>query len=140
MEVVHIVRVFFCALAASSSAQALACRCVEPVAPKIAYRNASVAVRAEVVALRSDVARDATTATLKVSQRWKGEVSQSIEVITDSTCAYPFENGREYVLFLQKDRGLPGYSTARCMGNQPIDKADPALKWLEKYGKAKAAK
>jgi serine protease inhibitor ecotin len=121
-----------------ATSQAIACRCVEPVAPKAAYRNASVAVKAQVTDLKTDPAKDATTVTLAVSHRWKQNAAEQIEVVTDTNCAYPFEKNREYVLFLQKDKGMPGYYTARCMGNQPIDKGESMLKWLDKYGKAGA--
>lgn len=120
---------------------ALACRCVEPVPPKTAYRHASAVVMAKVLDVRTDAAQQSSTARLAVSQHWKLDTAAEIEVFTDTTCAYPFEAGREYVLFLRKDRPRPGYVSERCMGNQPTDgdKAAPVLRWLRKNGAAKSA-
>jgi hypothetical protein len=120
---------------------AFACRCVEPVPPKTAYRHASAVVMAKVLDVRTDVTQQSSTARIAVSQHWKLETPAEFEVFTDTNCAYPFESGREYVLFLLKDRPMPGYVSGRCMGNQPTDgdKAAPVLRWLRKNGAAKSA-
>lgn len=121
-------------LAIAGSAQA--CRCVEPLPPATAYRHASAVVKARVVDVRINAAEQSATARVSVSLNWKLGTATEIEVFTDTNCAYPFEAGREYVLFLLKDRPLPGYVSGRCMGNQPTDgnKADPVQRWLRRRG------
>ena len=126
---------------AALATSAHACRCVEPVPPASAYRHASAVVKARVVDVQVNAAEQSATARLTVSQHWKRGTAAEIDVFTDSNCAYPFEVGREYVLFLLKDRPLPGYVSARCMGNQPVEgtRADAVLRWLRQRGEVKSA-
>ena len=113
---------------------ASACRCVEPIAPSPAYRHATTVVQGRVDGVKLNAADQSAIATITVTAAWKQAVPATIEVFTDTNCAYPFETGREYVLFLLKDRPLAGYVTGRCMGNQPAIQADTVLRWLRRNG------
>ena len=84
--------------------------------------------------VKLNAADQSATATITITAAWKQAVPATIEVFTDTNCAYPFETGREYVLFLLKDRPLAGYVTGRCMGNQPAIQADTVLRWLRRNG------
>jgi len=118
-------------------AASFACRCIDPGPTAPAYKKAAAVMVGKVISVRKN-ADSTVTASLQVSQGWKRDVSALLDVSTvATTCAFPFEEGKEYVLYV---RDLPvsgGYSTARCMGNVAIEDAAQALAWLKRNGAAK---
>ena len=78
------------------------------------------------------------TATLRVSEVWKGPKQRTVEVTTGADsgmgCGYPFEDGREYLVYAGK-----GISVDLCSETKPLAKARADLAVLgngekPKYG------
>jgi len=112
-----------------------ACRCVEP-GPAVAYRRAEAVAQVQVTKVTGNpVGPGGAKVQLTVSRGWKAPVGDSIEVATSTTCAYVFEQGREYLVYLQRDEAN-ALITRRCMGNRPLVDAKAALDWLARHGKA----
>src|ERR1044071_5175870 len=110
------------ALLLAYPATALACRCVPNISPALAYRNADVVVRAKVLAVRAsggDITKDGASARITVAKAWKGDIAGDVEVSTRTTCAFPFEEGADYLLYLRKaPDGGAGFVTNKCFGNK----------------------
>lgn len=118
---------------------ASACRCVEP-GPAGAYRGSLSVVKANVLAVTGDAeGPGGALVRLSVAQSWKTEVPATLEVRTSTTCAYVFEPGREYLVYLRRDLAGSPLSTRRCMGNRPLAEAQGSLQWLQRHGKPAAA-
>lgn len=118
-------------------AVSFACRCIDPGPTAPAYKKASAVLVAKVLSVRKN-ADSTVTASLQVSQGWKRDVSAALDVSTvATTCAFPFAEGKEYVLYVRDLPANGGYSTARCMGNVATEDADQALAWLKRNGAAK---
>lgn len=126
-----------CLLLASASSLTWACRCVEP-GPTAAYRTAQGVVHVSVLAVSGDAeGPGGATASLSVQLAWKADAAQTIEVHTSTTCAYLFQPGREYLVYLRQTAGSTAYTTRRCMGNKPIEQAKAQLDWLRSKATAK---
>jgi len=73
------------------------------------------------------------TATLRVSEVWKGPKQQTVEVSTGADsgmgCGYPFEEGQEYLVYAGK-----GMSVDLCSETKPLSKAGADLALLGKLG------
>jgi hypothetical protein len=67
---------------------------------------------------------------LSVSRAWRGVSGPTFTVGTDwSDCGYPFQPGREYLVFAQRvDAPLP--STSICLRTTPLEQAATLLKLL----------
>ena len=116
---------------------ALACRCLEPASTAKAYRSADIVVRAKVQSV--DGVGDApggARAHLLVEQAWKADVAAEIDVKTSTTCAFDFQAGQDYLLYLSRDRQADQLTTRMCVGNQPAARADNALQWMHKHGRS----
>ena len=69
----------------------------------------------------------ASTATLRVSEVWKGPERETLEVSTSSqegACGYPFEEGREYLVYAYGGQGL---ETDLCSQTKPLSEAGADL-------------
>ena len=119
-------------LACFAQSEALACRCLEPLA-KDAYAGAYVVIQARVIEVVPAPEGDGGIAILSVSQAWKRDIMERLAVMTVTSCAYPWQEGKEYILFLVREStGL--FSTARCLGNKPLAEAAELIRWLHKNG------
>lgn len=119
------------ALGAGSAA---ACRCLEP-GPGAAYRAATAVVQGHVAGIRGDAeGPGGATVRIEVSRAWKLPVAGPIEVATSTTCAYVFEAGKDYLVYLQRD-AAGHWQTRRCRGNLPLAEAQGRLDWLSRHGK-----
>jgi hypothetical protein len=71
------------------------------------------------------------TATLRVSEVWKGPRQQTIEITTEADsgvgCGYPFEEGREYLVYAT---GKDHLSVSLCSETKPLPEADADLEAL----------
>lgn len=71
------------------------------------------------------------TATLRVSEVWKGSKQRTVEITTASdevTCGYPFEEGQEYLVYAYgKDQP---FKVNICSQTRQISKADAHLRVL----------
>lgn len=115
---------------------AAACRCpATPPAPSAAYRRADFVVVARVADVKQDADHNGYTVSLNVSLGWKKKVPREISVSTRTTCAFPFTAGEEYLLYLFSKPG-GGYSTSKCVGDQPSAGAGKALDWLKAHAAA----
>ena len=115
-------------------APAWACRCPAEPSAATAYQRADVVVQATVLAVQGDINQDGATARLRVLRAWKRPVGAEIEVRTATTCAFEFQGGASYLLYLTVSADGAQYSTKRCMGNLPLAGADKALDWLQRHG------
>jgi hypothetical protein len=114
-----------------------ACRCVEPEPPAPAYRNAAAVIVGTVTNIRQNAEKTAI-ATVRVSQRWKKQLPDEIEVATvPTTCAFEFKPDMQYVLYVRELPNGGGYVTAKCRGNLPLSEAEKPLAWLKKNGAEK---
>jgi hypothetical protein len=111
---------------------AVPCRCVSASLTTY-YRWADAVVKAKVISVSTDSEQN-TTAKLEISDIWKKSLPKQIEVITGSTCAYNLQVDENHLLYL---RTAPSgqFSTMKCQGNFPLDKAQKSQNWLKKYGK-----
>jgi hypothetical protein len=113
---------------------AWACRCPAEPSAATAYQRADVVVQATVLTVQGDINQDGATARLRVLRAWKRPVGAEIEVRTATTCAFEFQGGASYLLYLTVSADGAQYSTKRCMGNLPLAGADKALDWLQRHG------
>jgi len=74
-------------------------------------------------------------ATVNVSTAWKHAMPASLQVSSQTTCAYEWEAGRSYVLAIFQDAGR--WSTSMCLGNHALP-ADAAVGWLRRHGHTEA--
>lgn len=120
-------------LLSAFASQAFACRCLEPASTAIAYQNATAVVRAWVDSVEGlGDSPEGAVAHVSVKEAWKAEVSEDIQVSTQTTCAFDFQPSTEYLLFLYPGTKTGQWSTRICVGNQPIEQAAPALDWLRR--------
>ena len=116
--------------------QVLACRCLEPASTADAYGRAHVVVRATVLSV--DGVGDSpggARARLRVEEAWKADVAGEIVVSTSTTCAFDFQAGNEYLLYLYPGAQPSEYSTRICVGNCLAANAEGALRWLRTRGR-----
>jgi hypothetical protein len=96
-------------------------------------------VVATVVGVEPKPEIDGTSSVLAISAAWKADVPSQSVVLSGTTCRYPLEAGRSYLLHLSRDPKMSGgaesYTTAICMGNKPLADADEALSWLRRSGR-----
>ena len=77
------------------------------------------------------------TATLRVSEVWKGPERETLEVSTSSqetACGVPFEEGREYLVYAYGGQGL---ETDLCSQTKPLSEAGTDLAVLANSEKPK---
>jgi Tissue inhibitor of metalloproteinase len=71
------------------------------------------------------------TATLRVSEVWKGPRQQTIEITTEADsgvgCGYPFEEGQEYLVYATGNDHL---SVSLCSETKPLSEAEADLEAL----------
>lgn len=111
-----------------------ACRCPDGVPASTAYRQAQVVVLATVVQVSGDRDREGATAVVTVSRAWKAPVDERIEIFTNTTCAFDFQPGQTYLLYVQKTAAGARYWTKRCFGNLPAADAARHIRWLDRHG------
>jgi MacB-like periplasmic core domain len=118
---------------------ALACRCREPGSTSKAYRDAQLVVRATVLSVEGE--GDSPTgarARLRIEEAWKVETKAELVVTTRTTCAFDFEAGTEYLVYLTRPSVRSEWTTQICRGNLPVTKADSAVAWLRANAKKAA--
>ena len=113
--------------------EADACRCLEPKSAAAAYSAAHAAVTGQVLEVNRS-SPDETEVTMQVTAAWKADLPRLLRVTTSTDCAFPFQKGGSYLLFLFQDASA-SYSTERCMGNRDVAKAASFLAWLRKNGR-----
>jgi len=67
------------------------------------------------------------TATMRVSEVWKGTKQETLEVSTPASgaaCGYPFKEGQEYLVYAYGKRDL---KVNLCSGTKPLSKAGADL-------------
>lgn len=129
-------RVLVLVVLAFVAEQVLACRCLEPASTADAYGRAHVVVRATVLSV--DGVGDSpggARARLRVEEAWKADVAGEIVVSTSTTCAFDFQAGNEYLLYLYPGAQPSEYSTRICVGNCLAANAEGALRWLRTRGR-----
>jgi hypothetical protein len=116
-----------------------ACRCLEVNSASAAYKHAHAVVtgRVESMVRHSDDV-DGLDVSFQVTQSWKVQLPARIRITTGTTCAFSFAPDGSYLLFLQETSD-ESYTTARCMGNRELAKADSFLKWIRENAKTGAA-
>lgn len=119
------------------TSHAYACRCTEPPVWK-AYKGAAAVVMAKVVSTGPGNTPTATVIKAEIIESWKQGVSGTLNITTDTDCAYAVAVGKEYLLFLARDQA-GNYSTGECMGNHSKATAPRAVAWLRKHGDAKTS-
>ena len=116
--------------------RALACRCPEYVRAETPYERAHFVITGKVVEVRPNADGDGWTATVTVDHAWKADIPKTISISSHTTCAFKFEQGADYVLYLFRNKKDGSYYTSKCAGNLPIADAASRLKWLEQHGTA----
>ncbi len=113
---------------------ASACRCPGSISPASAYKRADVVLWGKVLDVKGNIDKEGATAKISVLKAWKKGVRNEVDVFTSTTCAYVFQTGDEYLLYLSKSPDGKNYTTKKCVGNLPIPKAKKALDWLNRHG------
>jgi hypothetical protein len=116
---------------------ASACSCIgsggsQQQQAKQALSDSAAVFSGEVVDLEKEEAATArhpgtVTVTLQVSEVWKGPQRETLEVSTLSTggaCRYPFEEGREYLVYAYGKQDL---KVDLCSETEPLSKAGTNL-------------
>lgn len=109
-----------------------ACDCPEPPPPTDALEDADAVFAGEVTSLR-EVGDEGPgpwlLARIEVTEVWKGEVHEVVEVRTHAhgaTCGYGFEEGRADIVYASiDDEGR--FRTNLCARTAPLDQADEDL-------------
>jgi hypothetical protein len=118
----------------TAAVAAFPCRCV-PASLQTYYKRADAVVTAKVLSVSTSTEGDQlTTVELEVIDAWKKDLPKEIKAITGSSCIYIFQVGEKHLLYL-KNTPTDEFSTMRCQGNLPLNKAQKSLNWLKKYGK-----
>ena len=123
-------------LLAGHEAPGCSCLVVSPEPPEVLFAQTSDAVfSARVVSITklssaalqpADPSCPATLIVLKVLAAWKGVHRADVVLVNDITnCAYPFELGREYLVYAYASPG--GVSTSVCSHTRLLSKAASAL-------------
>jgi hypothetical protein len=107
------------ALCAADVTPAAACSCVGN------HSLLSVLASAEAVFAGTVTKMDSPLVTVAVSQRWKGPSNATLTVSNPPVCAYPFEVGKDYLIFAVEDDGLLQVSI--CQGIRPLAEASAAI-------------
>lgn len=97
-----------------------ACDCVQ-LSTSTAFQQADIAFVGKVVQVNTNWISGGWKYTFEVEQSWKRSAGRLLIVNTgakNSSCAYPFEADKRYLVFA--DKGF-GYKSDRCMGNQNLD-------------------
>ena len=84
----------------------------------------------QVTAIEKEAATRTTTATLRVSEVWKGPERGTLEVSTSSqgsACGYAFQEGQEYLVYAYGKQDL---KVSACGGTTHLSKADEDLALL----------
>lgn len=117
----------------ASASKAIACRCGPEITPRAAYERAETVVLARVEEVKNRPDQNGVTARLTVARAWKKPVSREIAVLSTTTCAFNFERGQQYILYIFRgsDRQL---HTSQCLGNVPVSDAGKVRAWLDRYG------
>ena len=119
---------------------ASACSCIgsggsQRQQAKQALSDSAAVFSGEVVDVEKEEAATAShpgtvTVTLQVSEVWKGPERETLEVSTQSTggaCRYPFEEGREYLVYAYGKQDL---KVDLCSETEPLSKARVNLQAL----------
>ena len=126
----------------SGVGQVEACSCGPRPSPSGAYHSSTVVFSGKVVAIRGfDIpawgtysSADRGTIEFRVSTVWKGPAYETMSVTTrrdSASCGYPFEEGREYVVYAYAHGFLEGPPTVSyCSRTRSFDQAQEDLKWL----------
>ena len=108
----------------AAAGQVEACSCGSRPSPSGAYHSSTVVFSGKVVAIRGfDIpawgtysSADRGTIEFRVSTVWKGPAYETMSVTTlrdSASCGYPFEEGREYVVYAYAHGFLEGPPTVR---------------------------
>lgn len=126
---------FFCGIAFLSTKwfmpQVAACDCVPSGSP-IQEADASESVfvgKVETI----EQGKENYVVVLKVSKRWKGDLSPEITVYTplhEASCGFKFEKGKEYLVYSKKENGLPMVTI--CSRTKLLSQAQEDLDELNK--------
>ena len=93
-----------------------ACMCGEWQTPAEAFENATHVFVGTV--LKIEALSDRIDVVLRVQERGKNATSDTITIATRGTCAYPFEVGRQYLVYAREQLGLT--TTNMCSRTGPI--------------------
>jgi hypothetical protein len=111
---------------------ASACSCAMPPGSRDALADSDAVFSGEVVAVEQGTATATSpgydTATLRVSEAWKGSGRGTLEVRTPSqgtACGYRFEEGREYLVYAYT--GKQGLEVDSCGATEPLSEAGADL-------------
>ncbi|MEP6925694.1 MAG: hypothetical protein ABI954_14605 [Pyrinomonadaceae bacterium] len=116
------------------SVQTYACTCVKNQSQRKLYQQAGTVVIGKIISLETiDQTTQTVRAMVEVEQAWKTTVAQQITIITGDSCAFAFEKGSKYLLYLSKT-DANDWSTSVCSGNKKREQAGKSLSWLKKHG------
>ena len=109
-----------------------ACSCAMPPGSQDALADSDAVFSGEVVAVEQGTSTARSwgydTATLRVSEAWKGAGRGTLEVRTPSqgtACGYHFEEGREYLVYAYT--GKQGLEVNSCGATEPLSGAGADL-------------
>ena len=114
---------------------AYACSCAMPQGTQKeraerALSSSEAVFSGRVTAIEKEAATRTTTATLRVSEVWKGPERATLEVSTasyEAACGYHFEEGKEYLVYANGKQDL---GVGACGGTVPLSYADEDLALL----------
>jgi hypothetical protein len=119
---------------------AYACTCMAPATAVEGLQKSSAVFRGRVVTIyRSFFDRVGITNTagyrvqFEITKQWKGTPSKSTVVITRLTgeaCGFPFEEGKEYLVYLVTEP--KDIQTGICTGTKNIAEAEQEMKQLDR--------
>lgn len=147
MKKITFLTLIFVALFVFPQMKALACTCVQignetlEQEIKAQLKNDKAVFVGKVIEINDRSEQGNRLVKFQVEQFWKGGLSEEITIASDksrSSCAYPFEKGKSYLIFAVTYNN--NLFTGLCMSNREISKAAEELKILGKGTKPKKDK
>jgi hypothetical protein len=113
----------------------LACSCVPPGPPTVELNRADAVFAGKVTdidrPLLFNTSADLVKVTIEVTRFWKGGISRVVTVTTareTPTCGFPFEAGKEYIVYASKRDGA--LETNLCTRTKLLSNAQEDLSQL----------
>ena len=115
------------------SSFSFACRCNGDITPKKAYEGVDVVLLGKVTSIFGNpFQKGGEKVKIIVFKSWKASVSEVITVFSSTSCAFNFQMGEEYLLYLTQNKDTGSYRTSVCGGNVLGSDAKDNLDWLKK--------
>ncbi|PFJ09661.1 cobalamin biosynthesis protein CbiN [Bacillus cereus] len=117
------------------SEKSYACDCIN-ISSEEAFRKNDVVFEGKVLEVQNDSSAGAAVL-FEIKKIWKGTSSSQIIIYTGGgSCAFPFTEGGEYIVFSSRSEGEKQLHTSSCSGTKRLDEAGDEKVSLNHIAKA----